>query len=55
MNKLGHNMSLNICFLFSHMDFFPENFEDVSDEEGKDPIKILKIWKTNNMGDGTEI
>jgi len=30
--KLGCNMSLNIHFLHSHLDFFPENCGAVSDE-----------------------
>ena len=30
--KLGCNMSLKIQFLHSHLDFFPENCDEVSDE-----------------------
>ena len=33
--KLGCNMSLNIHFLHSHLDFFPENCGAVSDEHGE--------------------
>ena len=29
------NMSLNIHFLQSHLDFFPPNLDDVSDEHGE--------------------
>jgi hypothetical protein len=33
--ELGCNMSLKIHFLHSHLDFFPENCEALSDEHGK--------------------
>ena len=33
------NMLLKIHILYSHLDFFPENLEAVSDEHGKDFIK----------------
>ena len=33
--QLGCNMSLKIHFLHSHLDFFPENLGDVSDEHGE--------------------
>jgi len=33
--QLGCNMSLNIHFLHSHLDFFPENCGAVSDEHGE--------------------
>ena len=33
--SLGCNMSLKIHFLHSHLDFFPLNFEEVSDVHGK--------------------
>jgi len=33
--KLGCNMSLNMHFLHSHLDFFPENCSAVSDEHGE--------------------
>jgi len=33
--KLGCNMSLKIHFLHSHLDFFPENCDAVSDEHGE--------------------
>jgi len=31
---MGWNMSLKIHFLESHLDFFPENLSEVSDEHG---------------------
>ena len=33
--NLGCNMSLKVHFLHSHLDFFPENLGDVSDEHGE--------------------
>ena len=33
--KLGCNMSLKIHFIHSYLDFFPENFGEVSDEHGE--------------------
>ena len=33
--KLGCNISLKIQFLHSHLDFFPENCGEVSDEHGE--------------------
>ena len=32
---MGRNMSLKIHFLESHLDFFPENLSEVSDEHGE--------------------
>jgi len=32
---MGCNMSLKIKFLDSHLDFFPENLGEVSDEHGE--------------------
>lgn len=34
-NDLGCNMSLKVHFLHSHLDFFPQNLGDVSDEHGE--------------------
>ena len=33
--NMGCNMSLKIHFLHLHLDFFPSNFGDVSDEHGE--------------------
>ena len=33
--ELGARMSLKIHFLHLHLDFFPSNLEDVSDEHGE--------------------
>lgn len=33
--ELGCNMSLKVHFLHYHLDFFPENLEDKSEEQGE--------------------
>lgn len=56
---LGVNMSLKIHFLHSHLDFFPPNLGDVSDEHGERFHQELKtmeqryqgLWNENMMGD----
>ena len=42
---MGCNMSLKIHFLESHLDFFPENLGEVSDEQGIDFTKTSCLWK----------
>jgi hypothetical protein len=57
--KLGARMSLKIHFLHSHLDFFPSNLGDVSDEMGErfhqDISQMEKNyqgkWNANMMGD----
>ncbi|GBP97509.1 hypothetical protein EVAR_69749_1 [Eumeta japonica] len=56
---LGCLMSLKIHFLNSHLDYFPENLGDVSEEQGErfhQDIKVMEKryqgrWNTNMMGD----
>ena len=31
----GARMSIKLHYLFSHLDYFPENFGDVSEEQGE--------------------
>lgn len=58
-SKIGVNMSLKIHFLHSHLDFFPPNLGDVSDEHGERFHQELKsmeqryqgLWNENMMGD----
>lgn len=33
--RLGCNMSIKMHFLFSHLDHFPENLGDLSEEQGE--------------------
>lgn len=57
--QLGCNMSLKIHFLHSHLDFFPENLGDVSDEHGErfhQDISAIEQryqgqWTTNMLAD----
>lgn len=57
--KLGCLMSLKVHFLNSHLDYFPENLGDVSEEQGErfhQDIKLMEKryqgrWDINMMGD----
>ena len=43
----GINMSIKVHFLHSHLDRFPENLGDVSDEQGErfhQDIKVMEEW-----------
>ena len=44
-------MSLKIHFLHSHLDFFPENLGDVSDEHGE----RFHQWKEDTEENGVRI
>ena len=35
LQDMGANMSIKLHFLYSHLDRFPENLGDLSDEQGK--------------------
>jgi len=51
--NLGCNMSLKVHFLNSHLDYFPENLGDVSDEQGErfhqDIAQMEKSTKKGGM------
>ncbi|XP_066993027.2 3'-5' exoribonuclease 1 isoform X1 [Anabrus simplex] len=57
--ELGCNMSLKLHFLASHMDYFPQNLGDVSEEQGERFHQDLKDaerryqgrWDVNMMAD----
>ena len=34
LQDMGANMSIKLHFLYSHLDCFPENLDDLSDEQG---------------------
>jgi hypothetical protein len=34
-NRLGCNMSVKVNYLHRHLDHFPENFGDLSEEQGE--------------------
>ena len=56
---IGGRMSLKLHFLSSHLDFFPENMGDFSEEQGErfhqDILSMEKryqgIWNCNMMAD----
>ena len=48
--NLGCNMSVKICYLFSHMDRFPEKLGSMSDEQGKRFSQDLKEMETRYQG-----
>ena len=47
---LGINISIKVHFLHSHLDRFPENFGDVSDEQGKRFHQDIKTMEKRNQG-----
>ena len=57
--KLGCNMSVKVHFLHSHLDYFPENLEAMSEEQGECFHQDLKTmekryqgrWNENMMAD----
>jgi len=52
---MGCNMSLKIHFLEPHLDFFPENPGEVSDEQGGDFTKTFWLWKNGTMASGPQV
>ncbi|RLU15717.1 hypothetical protein DMN91_011472 [Ooceraea biroi] len=48
--RIGARMSLNIHFLHSHLDFFPENLGDTSDEQGERLHQDLQRIEKNYQG-----
>jgi hypothetical protein len=47
---IGANMSIKMHFLFSHLDRFPENLGDVSDEQGERFHQDIKEMETRYQG-----
>ena len=47
---LGINMSISVHFPHSHLDRFPGNVGNVSDEQGE----TLKLWKSDSRDDVTK-
>lgn len=48
--KLGCRMSLKVHFLFSHLDYFPDNLGDFSEEMGERFHQDIKIMETRYQG-----
>jgi hypothetical protein len=51
---MGYNISLKIHFLRSHLDFFPENLGEVSDDHDEDFTNILWLWKSITKASGPQ-
>jgi len=49
-HSLGCNMSVKVHFLFSHLDKFPDNLGDVSDEHGERFHQDIKIMEERYQG-----
>jgi hypothetical protein len=50
LRNLGCNMSVKVHFLFSHLDKFPENLGDVSDEQGERFHQDLQTMEQRYQG-----
>ena len=59
MKDLGCNMSIKVHYLHSHLDWFPENLGDVTEEQGERFSQDIKVvekrcqgrWDCNMMAD----
>ncbi len=47
---LGANMSIKVHFLFSHLDHFPINLSDVSDEHSEQSHQDIKTMEERYHG-----
>ena len=50
---LGARMNMKLHYLFNHLDYFPGNLGDVSEEQGRGSIKTLGQWKKDIKVVGT--
>ena len=48
--NLGERTSLKMHFLHSHLDFFPKNLGDVSDEHGQRFHQDIKVMESRYQG-----
>jgi hypothetical protein len=46
LNRLGCNMSVKVHYLHSHLDRFPKNLGDLSEEQGEVKSKVKDFTKT---------
>ena len=51
-NWLGCNMSVKVHYLHCHLDHFPENLGDLSEEQGERFHQDIKQWKPDTKEDG---
>ena len=54
-HALGCNMSIKVHFLFSHLEKFPENLSDVSDEQGERFHQDIKTMEEQYQGRWDEV
>ena len=47
---LGAIMSIKLHYLFSHLDYFPDNLGDVSEEQGEQFHQDIKIMEERYQG-----
>ena len=52
---MGCNMGLKIHFLESHLDFFPDNLGEVSENMVKDFTKTFWLWKSGTKASGLQV
>lgn len=45
LGQLGANMSINVHLLFSHLERFPDNLEDYSEEQGERFHQDIKVME----------
>ena len=50
MKDLGCNMTINFHYLHSHLDWFPENLGDVSEEQGERFYQDIKVMEERYQG-----
>ena len=49
-NKLGCNLNIEVYFLHSHLDRFPDNLGDLSEEQGERFHQDMKIMEERYQG-----
>ena len=47
---LGCRMSLKVHFLYAHLDYFPQNLGDMSEEHGERFHQVIKSMETRYQG-----
>ena len=45
LGQLGANISINVHFLFSHLERFPDNLEDYSEYQGERFQQDIKVME----------
>jgi len=53
--EMGCRMSLKVHFLHLHLDFFPENISEVSNEQDERFLQYISQWNTTIKVSGTTL